>query len=136
MLAKTIDIALYALALATFWLCLWKLVATYRPQAAPGLPELPEWLEDKERGMSWLASIAAGAPFVGLAGTIGHIIEALSHLSGAGADLSVISGPIAQSLYSTLWGLASALPATLVYNQVAARLQVVENRVRRDSEAV
>lgn len=87
------------------------------------------WLEKKERYLTLLATTVSTAPFVGLAGTITHIIKALTAMSSTGADIAVISGPIALSLYATLWGLASAIPANVFYNLAQRRLQILENRL-------
>lgn len=129
------DLGLKALAVLTLGLLvgkgleLWdilRLFSTPEPTEAG----LAEWLERKERGLTLLATLASAAPFLGLAGTITHIIGALTALSGGG-DIAVISGPIAQSLYATLWGLASAIPATIFYNLAQRRLQILENRWTR-----
>ena len=95
------------------------------------LVEVEAWVERKERALTLLATIASTAPFLGLAGTITHIIHALGSLSGANGDIGVISGPIALSLYSTLWGLASAIPAGVFYNLAVRRLQLLESQTRR-----
>lgn len=78
-----------------------------------------------QRWEFWLAligSIGGGAVYLGLAGTVAHIIVALSSLKGAHADIGVISGPVALALKSTLLGLASAVPAAVAHPLLAARL--------------
>lgn len=90
-----------------------------------------EEIERLEGFMVALATIAAVAPFIGLMGTVIHIMEALSKLGGASLDISLISGPIATALNSTLLGLASAIPAAIVYNVLSRRIQVMDNAARR-----
>jgi biopolymer transport protein ExbB/TolQ len=92
---------------------------------------LDEGLEKLERGMPLLATIAAASPFIGLGGTVLHIIEALSKISGAALDISLISGPISTALFSTLLGLASAVLASIAYNLYSRRLQVIEGQCQR-----
>jgi len=84
--------------------------------------------------MVLLATIAAVAPFIGLAATVLHIRTALTLIGGATPDTSVIAGPIATALASTLLGLGSAIPAAASYNIFARRIQLTENRARRRLE--
>ena len=70
-----------------------------------------------ESGLTFLASIGATAPFVGLVGTIFGIINAFSMMSSeGGADLTAISGGIAEALVSTAFGIAVAIVAIWLYN--------------------
>jgi biopolymer transport protein ExbB/TolQ len=93
--------------------------------------KLDEGLEQLERGMPLLATIAASAPFLGLGGTVLHIIEALSKISGAALDISLISGPISTALFSTLLGLVSAVLASVAYNLYSRKLQLIEGQCLR-----
>jgi len=92
---------------------------------------ISEWIEKKERYLTLVATIVASAPFIGLAGTVIHIIKALTNMSGSSGDIGVISGPIALALYSTLWGLASAIPANIFYNLAQRKIQTLENGLLR-----
>jgi biopolymer transport protein ExbB/TolQ len=140
MFAQILDIALVGLAALTAMLISWKVVKLYWPGLLGELriearvhraEELDEALEIAERGLPLLATIAATAPFVGLAATVLHIMQGLQLLGGASVESSLLAGPIATALHSTLLGLASAVPAVGAYNLMARRLQVAENRVRR-----
>jgi pilus assembly protein TadC len=93
--------------------------------------KLDEGLEQLERGMPLLGTVAASAPFIGLAGTVLHIIDALSKISGAALDISLISGPISTALFSTLLGLASAVLASVAYNLYSRKLQLIEGQCQR-----
>jgi hypothetical protein len=65
---------------------------------------------------NWLAGlslIAGAAPYVGLFGTVWHIIEALSGIGTGNLNVAAIAQPIGQALYATLWGLGSAIPAVI-----------------------
>lgn len=70
-----------------------------------------------KRGFNILATTGSTAPFVGLVGTIFGIINAFSKMSSeGGADLTAISGGIAEALVSTAFGIAVAICAIWVYN--------------------
>ncbi|MDP2317679.1 MAG: MotA/TolQ/ExbB proton channel family protein [Pseudomonadota bacterium] len=69
------------------------------------------------KGMNILATTGSTAPFVGLVGTIFGIINAFSKMSSeGGADLTAISGGIAEALVSTAFGIAVAIVAIWLYN--------------------
>jgi biopolymer transport protein ExbB/biopolymer transport protein TolQ len=69
------------------------------------------------KGMNILATTGSTAPFVGLVGTIFGIINAFSMMSAeGGADLTAISGGIAEALVSTAFGIAVAIVAIWMYN--------------------
>lgn len=69
------------------------------------------------KGMNVLATTGSTAPFVGLVGTIFGIINAFSMMSAeGGADLTKISGGIAEALVSTAFGIAVAIAAIWLYN--------------------
>lgn len=135
-----IDHLLMILAAFTIALIVWKTIELYLPglrhgiraeQRPKDLVALDEMLEKLERGMPILSTIAALAPFLGLAATIVHIRAALALIGGALPDTVVVAGPIAKALGSTLLGLASAIPAAAAHNFFSRRLQLIENRVRR-----
>lgn len=93
--------------------------------------ELEDGIEKLERGLPLLATISSTAPFIGLAGTVLHIMDALSKISGAALDISLISGPISTALFSTLLGLVSAVLASVFYNVFLRKLQTIEGRCER-----
>jgi biopolymer transport protein ExbB/TolQ len=151
MIAKYIDLFLYALVALTLALIVFKGIQLYlgrllgRPAVrdvarmtdqslADRKEAVAEEIERLEGGMSLVATIAASAPFIGLMGTVLHIMDALSRISGASLDIGVISGPIATALNSTLIGLASAVPAAIAYNLYSRRIQVLDNAARRAFE--
>lgn len=138
--AKILDDLLIFTAGLTIALIVWKGLALYVPllwakpktlSARATEAQVAEWVEDLEAGLPLLATLAGAAPFVGLAATVLHIMQALRLLGGAAMDASVVAGPIATALNSTLLGLASAVPAVIAYNLLSRRIQVLENRARR-----
>ncbi len=79
-----------------------------------------------ERRLTWLATIAAGAPFVGLFGTVIGVVDAFHGLGSAGsASLRAVAPGISEALITTAAGLFVAVPALVAYNQFAARLRTI-----------
>lgn len=132
--AKYIDYGLLGLIAVTLAVIVFKAVELYLPKLM-GAPHPVAVLQENwrlgmtrlERGLTLLAMIASTAPFVGLAGTLLHIMEALQAIANKGVDIRVISGPIATALSATLLGLASAVPAAAAHALFLRRLQVIEN---------
>jgi biopolymer transport protein TolQ len=78
-----------------------------------------------ERRMTWLATIAGTAPFVGLFGTVMGVVDAFQGLGAAGAaTLHAVAPGIAEALITTAAGLFVAVPALVAYNQFTARIRV------------
>jgi biopolymer transport protein ExbB len=70
-----------------------------------------------EDGMTWLATVGATAPFVGLLGTVWGIYHALINIGASGqADIGSVAGPVGEALIMTAIGLFVAIPAVLAYN--------------------
>ena len=70
-----------------------------------------------EKGLTFLASVGATAPFVGLFGTVWGIYHALLAIAASGQVLiDRIAGPVGEALIMTAAGLAVAIPAVLAYN--------------------
>jgi biopolymer transport protein TolQ len=83
-----------------------------------------ETLTSMESRMTWLASIANGATFVGLFGTVMGIIDAFHGLGTAGAaTLRAVAPGISEALITTAAGLAVAIPALIGYNQLTSQLR-------------
>ena len=83
-----------------------------------------EALTAMESRMSWLATIGAVSPFVGLFGTIMGIVDAFHGLGTAGAaTLRAVAPGISEALITTAAGLVVAVPAVIAYNQFNARLR-------------
>ena len=107
-----------------------------RQNAGRGLPRNPLGLERAaltassealtvmEHRMTWLATIAAIAPFIGLFGTVMGIIDAFHGLGTQGsATLRAVAPGISEALITTAAGLVVAIPAVVGYNQLTARLR-------------
>ncbi|CAM3832418.1 MotA/TolQ/ExbB proton channel family protein [Polynucleobacter antarcticus] len=89
-----------------------------------------------QKGMTFLGSTGATAPFVGLFGTVWGIYHALIAISSSGsAQIDQVAGPIGEALIMTAIGLAVAIPAVLGFNALnrANRLLVADlNRFGND----
>lgn len=89
-------------------------------------------MEMTERGssLSFLATTANTAPFIGLFGTVWGIMNTF-HAIGAmkSASLATVAPGISEALIATAVGLAVAIPATIGYNTFHGRLDVLETRL-------
>ena len=73
-----------------------------------------------EFGLTFLATIASSAPFVGLFGTVWGIYHALIAIGISGqGTLDKVAGPVGEALIMTAIGLAVAIPAAIAYNAFA-----------------
>jgi len=89
-----------------------------------------------QKGLTFLGSTGAIAPFIGLFGTVWGIYHALIAISSSGsAQLDQVAGPIGEALIMTALGLAVAIPAVLAFNAInrANKLLVADlNRFGND----
>ena len=73
-------------------------------------------------GLSFLATVGATAPFVGLLGTVIGIYRALINIGIAGsASIDKVAGPVGEALIMTAIGLLVAVPAVFAYNWLQGR---------------
>ncbi len=77
-----------------------------------------------EKRLSFLATVASNAPFIGLFGTVLGIIRAFKDLSANMSEASgAVMGGIAESLIATAVGLLVAIPAVIAYNMLKGRVK-------------
>jgi biopolymer transport protein ExbB/TolQ len=82
-----------------------------------------EHLEDLGSNMTFLASIGANAPFIGLFGTVWGIMMAFVGIAKTQTtSLAVVAPGIAGALVATAGGLVAAIPAVLIYNFAAKQI--------------
>ena len=85
--------------------------------------------------LSFLATSANTAPFIGLFGTVWGIMDAFTGLSSLeNVSLAVVAPGIAEALVATAVGLFAAIPATAAYNLFANRIERLSNRFDSFSE--
>jgi biopolymer transport protein TolQ len=71
-----------------------------------------------EEGLGSLAIVATASPFIGLFGTVWGIMTAFQAIAiQKNTNLSVVAPAIAQALFATAVGLATAIPAYIAYNK-------------------
>ena len=114
-----------------------EIYAEYKRQTGgQGLPRNPMALERSaqiaasetltrlEERMTWLATIGNIAVYIGLFGTVMGIISAFQGLGTAGAStMRSVAPGIGEALVTTAAGLVVAIPASVAYNQLSARLR-------------
>lgn len=82
-------------------------------------------------GMSFLATVGATAPFVGLFGTVWGIMNSFIGISKAQtSSLAVVAPGIAEALLATAIGLVAAIPAVILYNNLGKGLATFRRLVR------
>lgn len=77
------------------------------------------------RRLSFLATTASNAPFIGLLGTVVGIVEAfakLTEVSPGQSRSSLIMGSLSEALAATAIGLLVAIPAGVAYNWLQGRV--------------
>jgi biopolymer transport protein TolQ len=83
-----------------------------------------------EKGLSWLATTGAVAPFIGLLGTVVGIISAFRGLGlEKTASIQAVAPGIAEALIATAAGLFAAIPAVIAYNQFVARMKEIASEM-------
>ena len=88
-----------------------------------------------EKGFSWLATTAAGAPMIGFLGTVTGMVRAFMALSKAGtsANVTVLSQGIYEALVTTVAGLVVGIIALFAYNYLTSRVKKVMNKLERNA---
>lgn len=74
-------------------------------------------------GLSLLAGVS---PYVGLCGTVWHIIQALGGIGGGNLNVAAIAQPIGEALHATLWGLGTAILALVAHRVILMLLPDVD----------
>jgi biopolymer transport protein TolQ len=79
-----------------------------------------------EKSLTFLATTASAAPFVGLFGTVWGIMNAFRGLSVTqSSSIQAVAPGISEALIATAIGLAAAIPAVMAYNYFADRVRVL-----------
>jgi biopolymer transport protein TolQ len=80
-------------------------------------------MERLERGLGFLATSGASAPFIGLFGTCIGIINSFRAIAGSqNTSLAVVAPGIAEALFATAIGLFVAIPAVMAFNKFNGEL--------------
>lgn len=79
-----------------------------------------------EKALTFLATTASAAPFIGLFGTVWGIMNAFRGLSTThSSSIQAVAPGIAEALIATATGLAAAIPAVMAYNYFARQIRVL-----------
>ena len=77
--------------------------------------------EELNSGLSFLATVGATAPFIGLFGTVWGIKHSFEQIAiSQNTNLAVVAPGIAEALLATGMGLLAAIPAVVFYNKLSA----------------
>lgn len=83
-----------------------------------------------EKGMTFLASVASSAPFIGLFGTVWGIMNSFTAIASTNnTSLAVVAPGIAEALFATAIGLVAAIPASIAYNLLSNSLNRYADRL-------
>lgn len=95
---------------------------------------ISEETEKLERRLSFLATTANTAPFIGLFGTVWGIMDSFREIGVRGTtSLAVVAPGISEALIATALGLATAIPAVLAYNYFLGRLKRIISKLENAS---
>ncbi len=97
-----------------------------------------------EKRMTFLATTASVAPFIGLFGTVWGVMTAFNGLANANsASLRAVAPGIADALIATAFGLFAAIPAVIAYNQfvykirnLSGQLDDLQNEILAERERI
>ena len=84
-----------------------------------------------EAGLPILATISGAAPMIGFLGTVVGMVVTFHtmEVSGAGVELSQLSGGMMQAMITTVAGLIIGIPAYVGYNLLTARVNKVVQKM-------
>lgn len=84
-----------------------------------------------EKGFTWLATTAAGAPMIGFLGTVTGMVQAFFALASAGSNsnVSILASGIYEALVTTVAGLIVGIIALFAYNYLTSRVNKVMNKL-------
>jgi biopolymer transport protein TolQ len=92
--------------------------------------EAAQRVEDLERGLPFLATTGAVAPFFGLLGTVWGVMDAFLNIGLRGTgNLNVVAPGIAEALITTIGGLAVAIPAVIAYNWFVSQIKEIADEL-------
>ncbi len=84
-----------------------------------------EQLTRLESGLTFLATTASTAPFIGLFGTVWGIMNAFLGLSTTtSSTIQAVAPGIAEALIATAIGLAAAIPSVVAYNHLSRQVRL------------
>ncbi len=87
-------------------------------------------ITELENRVSFLGTVGAASPFVGLFGTVIGILSAFNQIAEQGnATLATVAAPVGNALFATAAGLFAAIPAVVAYNSFVSRIKVFDTEM-------
>ena len=79
--------------------------------------------------VTFMATVGASSPFIGLLGTVWGIINAFRGLAiQQNNTLSAVAPGIAEALITTAIGLVTAIPAVIFYNHISHKIEKIDQK--------
>lgn len=84
-----------------------------------------------EKGFTWVATAAGGAPMIGFLGTVTGMVKAFFNMASAGSnvDITILSSGIYEALVTTVAGLIVGIIALFSYNYLVSLVNGVVNKM-------
>ena len=81
-------------------------------------------IKNLEKSFTFLATVGATAPFIGLFGTVWGIMNSFQSIAiSRNTSLAIVAPGIAEALFATALGLLAAIPAVVAYNKFNSDLK-------------
>ncbi|TCD06263.1 protein TolQ [Erythrobacteraceae bacterium CFH 75059] len=94
--------------------------------------QIAEEADALSQRLTFLASVGAVAPFVGLFGTVWGIMNSFFQIGAQeSSSLAVVAPGISEALFATAIGLFAAIPAVVAYNRFSDQVNRFEARLQR-----
>jgi len=88
-----------------------------------------------EKHFTFLATVGATAPFIGLFGTVWGIMNSFQSIAiSRNTSLAIVAPGIAEALFATALGLLAAIPAVIAYNKFNSDLKRYGSRIENFSK--
>ena len=87
-------------------------------------------MEKIEKSYTFLATVGATAPFIGLFGTVWGIMNSFQSIAiSRNTSLAIVAPGIAEALFATALGLLAAIPAVAAYNKFSNDLDKITSHL-------
>ena len=88
-----------------------------------------------EKNYTFLATVGATAPFIGLFGTVWGIMNSFQSIAiSRNTSLAIVAPGIAEALFATALGLLAAIPAVVAYNKFNSDSKKYSSRIENFSK--
>ncbi|MRI82871.1 MAG: TonB-system energizer ExbB [Nitratiruptor sp.] len=128
-LKEIIDYGIIGLLALMSFIALWLTIERllfYRKVDLKSYRKKEELAIDLSANLSAIATIASSAPYIGLLGTVLGIILTFYTMGERGvAETKEIMSGLALALKATAMGLVVAIPATIFYNMLVRKVEVL-----------